>query len=66
MRTFMILMKCIPHLVDAAVELKSGKLMWCITINDFSCSDDESFFRKDSGSSSRRRRSRIRRRICSY
>ena len=44
MRTLMILTKCIPHLIDAAVEFKSGKLAWCITVDDFSCSDDESFF----------------------
>jgi hypothetical protein len=44
MRTFMTPTKCISHLVDAAVEFKSGKLTWCIAVGDFSCSDDESFF----------------------
>ena len=44
MRIFMILAKCISHLINTAVELKLGKLMWYITVDNFSCSDDESFF----------------------
>jgi hypothetical protein len=44
MRAFMTLTKRIPHLIDAAVEFQSGKLTWCIAIDDFSGSDEESFF----------------------